>query len=822
MKIFLTDRILVTVLFFCASVHSIAVAQCHTISISIWHTDNYYQLLDSYQTYTMPSDGLVTGFTFYGTVPGGSSGNITYRVYRMPEDTLLYTTTIFETGNGLSYYGVNFGYQSALYFNAGSTFKIRISANSLTVLNRLYYSNNNPYSGGQSSWGTTFDLASRVYTSVAPSLSLSASAVAFGTQSVGTPKVDSVTVTNPGCYTLTVSSVSVTNGQYSVTPTSASIAASGTQTFYITYAPSSATTVADTVTFVSDAPANATVKLPLSGTGIFQSQSNAGNGLTFNGTSSSLATSSNPSIANSSFTLEVWAKNATSSASGWFFGQGTGTTNQGLHIGYISTTGIRFGMWSDDLDYTSVTDAENWHHYAFVFNASTKFQAIYRDGALVASRTANNNFTGSGTFYVGRIFTGVTSSFNGTLDEARLWNVARSASEIRQNMHLSLAGNESGLLGYWRMDETSGTTAGDGTGHGYNATHQNSPTRSTSELPLGAGTSTHVSGVTNGAIFLSGECSLNLYEDFDNAVDVAVTKINSAPNQQPSGSSTLLDDRYFIVNVFGAPGTFNAGLTIYVPTSFTNNGTADPGNYTLYRRNSNSTGSWTTAISGLSVMNSDNITFNGLTSFSQFSVGTNDPLPVELVSFTASIQGTSAELKWKTATEVNNFGFEVERRVAGGLHLESGAHLAWSKIGFVEGSGTSNAPKEYSFVDKNLKAGTYSYRLKQIDRDGKFSYSQEVEVTVDSAPKVFALEQNYPNPFNPLTTIGFTIQVSGLTTLKVYDAIGREIATLVNEDLEAGVYHQRTFDAWNLAGGIYFARLHNNGAQVMRKMLLIK
>jgi putative intracellular protease/amidase len=194
-------------------------------------------------------------------------------------------------------------------------------------------------------------------------------------------------------------------------------------------------------------------------------------------------------------------------------------------------------------------------------------------------------------------------------------------------------------------------------------------------------------------------------------------------------------------------------------------------------------------------------------------------LPVELISFTVRTKGTAVELKWRTVSEVNNHGFEVERRAIDNGKLTTDN---WINAGFVEGSGTANAPREYSFNDRNVIAGKYSYRLKQIDRDGKFSYSSEVEVLVSSVPNVFALEQNYPNPFNPSTTIGFTLQVSGLTTLKVYDAIGREVATLVNEYLEAGVYHQGQFKASHLASGIYFARLQSGDQVQLRKIMLMK
>jgi hypothetical protein len=200
---------------------------------------------------------------------------------------------------------------------------------------------------------------------------------------------------------------------------------------------------------------------------------------------------------------------------------------------------------------------------------------------------------------------------------------------------------------------------------------------------------------------------------------------------------------------------------------------------------------------------------------------TNISLPVELTSFTASAEQNNIELKWKTATVVNNFGFEIERKPLPTPPLTGEGTKGWGRVGFVEGNGTTNASQEYSFTDSKLNAGKYSYRLKQIDRDGKFSYSQAVEVTIASAPKEFALEQNYPNPFNPSTVISYQIPLNSHVSLKVYDAIGREAATLVNEVKNAGSYFA-TFDASKLSSGIYFVRLQQNGNRRIMKMNLIK
>jgi len=189
-------------------------------------------------------------------------------------------------------------------------------------------------------------------------------------------------------------------------------------------------------------------------------------------------------------------------------------------------------------------------------------------------------------------------------------------------------------------------------------------------------------------------------------------------------------------------------------------------------------------------------------------------LPVELASFTAAALNNSAALAWKTATEKNNYGFEIERRVVGSASQ-------WFKIGFVAGNGTSSKEHTYSFADANVSSGTYVYRLKQIDNDGTYKYSGEAEVTI-TMPTVFALNQNYPNPFNPTTTISFTLAQDGYTTLKIYDVLGKEVATLVNGEMKAGVQNTITFDASKLSSGVYFSRLQNSGSTQIKKLVLMK
>ena len=187
-------------------------------------------------------------------------------------------------------------------------------------------------------------------------------------------------------------------------------------------------------------------------------------------------------------------------------------------------------------------------------------------------------------------------------------------------------------------------------------------------------------------------------------------------------------------------------------------------------------------------------------------------LPVELTSFTAALNNSSVELYWNTATEVNNYGFNIERRTKS---------EEWQKIGFVQGHGNSNSPKEYSFVDKNPQVRKLQYRLKQIDFDGAYEYSDVVEVNYD-APVNFVLDQNYPNPFNPTTNISYEIPVKSNVAIKVYNVLGSEVATLLNEEKLPGRY-QVEFKASHLPSGVYFYSI--NAAEyepIMKKMILLK
>jgi hypothetical protein len=186
-------------------------------------------------------------------------------------------------------------------------------------------------------------------------------------------------------------------------------------------------------------------------------------------------------------------------------------------------------------------------------------------------------------------------------------------------------------------------------------------------------------------------------------------------------------------------------------------------------------------------------------------------IPVELTSFTATIINNDVILNWTTVTEVNNQGFEVQRRTR---------ESEFENIGFVPGFGTTTEPKSYNFTDSEVSSGKYSYKLKQIDFDGSFEYSDEVEIEA-FMPWEFSFEQNYPNPFNPSTKISWQVPVGGWQTLKIYDVLGNEVATLVDEYKPAGKYEVE-WNASELPSGVYFYQLKAEEYVNTKKMMLIK
>ncbi|OGV22083.1 MAG: hypothetical protein A2499_03020 [Stygiobacter sp. RIFOXYC12_FULL_38_8] len=440
-----------------------------------------------------------------------------------------------------------------------------------------------------------------------------------------------------------------------------------------------------------------------------------GNALNFDGTNDYVNLSSSNNLSGSSFTLEAWFNATTNIASSYSkrfvvsIGATSGGSNQQVNIllqGDGSQAYIKTGFYGSDLVYNWSYDA-NWHHVAFSYDASTNQGILYLDGANVASQVFSNDLSGSGAATIGTpAWNKGNEIFYGNIDEVRIWNTVRTATEISDNKNnISLSSGTSGLAAYYHFNQ--------GTDGGNN-----------------------------------------------------------------SGVTTLNDE---------TANAYNGTLT----------------NFAL----SGSTSNWVAA--------------------------NNTALPVELTSFTANVADGKVLLNWQTATEVNNYGFEIQRTVIPSgvegwqkISTSSSLSASWETLGFVQGHGNRNSPKSYSFEDAAPLSGIVQYRLKQIDFDGKYEYSDIVEVIVET-PANFNLAQNYPNPFNPETTISYHVQAAGNVSLKIYDVLGRELATLVNEYKQAGHYETK-FNTGHfersreMSSGVYFYQLRAGNFVDTKKFVIMK
>ncbi|GJQ64182.1 MAG: hypothetical protein SCALA702_32350 [Melioribacteraceae bacterium] len=283
-------------------------------------------------------------------------------------------------------------------------------------------------------------------------------------------------------------------------------------------------------------------------------------------------------------------------------------------------------------------------------------------------------------------------------------------------------------------------------------------------------------------------------------------------------------------------GWNNAGGTVLYDDGTNGDWVAGDGIYTYYYIEANAgtyswkpvmSGTWDTWVSAGRTVSSTNLQYITESAdeevFFYLDINTGRvatavgaPLPVELVSFSASVQKNEIVLLWETASELNNMGFEIERKVDGSDK--------WVKIGFIEGRGTTTNTSKYSFTDNPEVSNTYFYRLKQMDNDGSFEYSGYVGIEF-TKPLEFELGQNYPNPFNPSTTISFSVPEQSKVTLNVYDITGGLVEQVLDENYEAG-YYEVNFNANNIPSGTYFYTISASGIenfwQKTGKMLLLK
>jgi hypothetical protein len=306
------------------------------------------------------------------------------------------------------------------------------------------------------------------------------------------------------------------------------------------------------------------------------------------------------------------------------------------------------------------------------------------------------------------------------------------------------------------------------------------------------------------------------------AITATVFPNTNPPSLPHAGDTSVVLKRYYAVSGTGAGAGFTYGIRLSYAKSEVR------GFEQLYALWGNPGTGWVNAGTSSAPDTTNHFAEqSGLTGWSQWTLAESTaPLPIQLMSFQVSpVSGSgNVKLAWATASEVNNYGFYVQRSTASASGFTDVAG------GFVAGSGTSASMKQYVWVDQNPLSGTSYYRLKQIDLDGSSRVTEALKVVQGSVqgsengrqPAVFGLAQNYPNPFNPTTRITFTVDNPGYTTLKVYNVLGDEVATLYEGMAQTGNQYTVAFDGNSLANGAYFYRLVSGERTSLKKMVLVK
>jgi hypothetical protein len=464
-----------------------------------------------------------------------------------------------------------------------------------------------------------------------------------------------------------------------------------------------------------------------------------------------------------------------------------------------------------------------------------------------ASIVANNNPLTIGTDAVSLN----TKNFNGRIDEVRVYNRALSDPEI---LELARTKTWSGATNTTWSTTTNWNPAGA-------PTIVNDLTiMNVANLPtLTAGGACRDLLVMNGAKITTGAYTLSVdgtinYDgdgrvlgiltrnnlsgtgikylmSANNYLDVTTAGITSItiqefagtapPNTPPEYDATKGVNRYYTISALGGGGGAGKVGLDYLLTEKGTNLLPTDGCVWEY----SGSGPWLNLLGGGAGSGADWCWGSSLTTIDQsnlagdYTIGASDAaLPVQLASFVGNVVGNDIKLEWQTISEVNNYGFNVQRFNATSESYET--------IGFVTGKGTTLEPQTYTYLDENV-TGSVEYRLEQIDNNGLKNYFGPIMlnpngVNEDAVPAVFKLSQNYPNPFNPATTISFSIAEAGYTTLRVYNLIGKEVANLFSGSAEAGKKYEIMFNAQNLGSGIYFYKLQSGSNVEIKKLTLVK
>jgi len=536
----------------------------------------------------------------------------------------------------------------------------------------------------------------------------------------------------------------------------------------------------------------------------------------------------------SSFTLEGWAK-VTS----------VDTITPKKQVIYCRKSptgggkGYGFAIVGDEVkvginQLSSGTDGVNlavdtWYHIAGTYNEVLKEVKIYVNGVLRTTATANQTPVGQGAHIatLGKACESDVDYLGGTLDEVRIWSGTRTQTEIQDNMCKKLAGTESGLVGYWRLDESSDTLCADSSPNinDGGTRYMDEANRVWSGAALGDASAYAYSSEFNVNLVHSDGDDITAARTAGTPDGAQVYRVDAAPNvttvPASSGWDKLDPLRYW--------GVFVVGSATYTVTYNYDGhpGIATETNLRLAKRDNGASTAWTDA--GVTPDTDLNTLTKTGESGTEYILGSasDNSLPVELSYFGCVQRADEVHLTWITESEIENLGFIIERRSNDGEWKEIANYIDHQEL---SGQGSITSRTEYNYVDKNIEVGKYyEYRLADVSYQSIKDYHNIPAVGVfieEILPTEFTLKQNYPNPFNPTTQLNYDLPEQANVTLIVYDMLGREVTALVNQTQKAG-YKSVQWDATDQYGksvsaGMYFYQIKANDYIQTRKMILLK
>jgi hypothetical protein len=551
---------------------------------------------------------------------------------------------------------------------------------------------------------------------------------------------------------------------------------------------------------------------------------NAGNQITLDGSTQSLSVNGDGAlnISGNKLTLESWVYYNSTAGLRHIFAKNLSDIIPQYNL-YVNASGavvfkINTSNGVDSVVTTSTLSLLSYSHIAAVYDASITEARIYINGALAGSKAISGPITAnSGTVYIGRGYAGGTTYFAGNLDEVRIWDTARTESQIRRGMHTRMANAPHvNLKGYWRMDSLVNNVIADASGNCNAATVEGTPTMSVSPLPLGAPVISTATVTTSGVTNLStASLSLNTYGQAGTN-DLVIHRFAGLPNGTlPSttpGGVTSTNINNWIMYRYGA------GLMDSVDVTFSITGIstgAVASDIKLFSRSNGSNAGWTQLTTATAVNpTTQTVTLRMFTpNFgSQITIGANNnPLPVKLLYIDATTNAVDVDLTWATASEMDNAGFHIERSTDG---------KEFKEVGFVKGNGNSAEQTNYRLRDEKAFAETgvqtLYYRLLQMDFDGTTDISNMVTVSADKAgdPSVIV----YPNPFISEATIHVNAAASSDVQIRVLDITGKQVLA-TGQVLQKGTNTITTEGLSDLSKGVYMVQVMINGEITTHKLL---